>query len=250
MQLLNIMNQEIARKLMVDGATFVFLNVPSGTEFGIDMKSWNTGENFRGVKMIPPGLHYIFYSSVDSNSGDIAPRIGFFHNFKKGEFVVKKWNVDEENMSRETVPEKDVWGLKQNITLLDNFLGPYPHDIYERWKTMTLNITVELCDKLVPLSGQIQSALELFNEDSIKLKSDIDTPSTSGINICVRGRGCMTEREEDKLLPNLQPREGTQIRFSTFPSKPYPEGCTPAEVTRHCLDHTYILDKIITNYDR
>lgn len=242
MQLLNIMNQEIARKLMVDGATFVFLNVPSGTEFGIDMKSWTTGENFRGVKMIPTGLHYIFYSSVDPKTADIAPRIGFFYNFKKGEFVVRKWNVSEEVMSEEIVSERDVCGLKQNITLLDNFLGSYPHDIYERWKAMTVHVTAELCEKLAPLTGQIRSALELINEDS-RNKSDIDIASTSN-----RRMKWMRPKDEEKLLPNLKPIEGTQIRFSTFPLKPYPDGCTPTEVTQHCLDHTYSLDQIIADY--
>jgi A1 cistron-splicing factor AAR2 len=54
-------DQRLARQLLLEGATLVFLDVPRGTEFGIDMKSWNTGDKFRGVKMIPPGLHYIYY---------------------------------------------------------------------------------------------------------------------------------------------------------------------------------------------
>jgi A1 cistron-splicing factor AAR2 len=54
-------DQRLARQLLLEGATLVFLDVPRGTEFGIDMKSWNTGDKFKGVKMIPPGLHYIYY---------------------------------------------------------------------------------------------------------------------------------------------------------------------------------------------
>jgi A1 cistron-splicing factor AAR2 len=54
-------DQRMARQLLLEGATLVFLGVPQGTEFGIDMKSWNTGDKFRGVKMIPPGFHYIYY---------------------------------------------------------------------------------------------------------------------------------------------------------------------------------------------
>lgn len=54
-------DQRLARQLLLEGATLVFLDVPRGTEFGIDMKSWNTGEKFRGVKMIPPGPHYVYY---------------------------------------------------------------------------------------------------------------------------------------------------------------------------------------------
>ena len=58
--------------------------MPPGTEIGIDMNSWNIGDKFRGiiynsfskknillkkkclgVKMIPPGLHFVYYSSVN-----------------------------------------------------------------------------------------------------------------------------------------------------------------------------------------
>lgn len=54
-------DQDLAKRMLIEGGTLVFLGVPQGTEFGIDLKSWNTDENFRGMKMIPPGLHYVFY---------------------------------------------------------------------------------------------------------------------------------------------------------------------------------------------
>lgn len=55
------MDKNLAKRLLVQGATLVVLNVPSGTEFGIDLKSWNTEDNFKGIKMIPPGFHYVHY---------------------------------------------------------------------------------------------------------------------------------------------------------------------------------------------
>lgn len=54
-------DQDLAKRLLIEGGTLFFQGVPKETEFGIDMKSWNTGEKFRGVKMIPPGLHFIHY---------------------------------------------------------------------------------------------------------------------------------------------------------------------------------------------
>lgn len=60
-------DQELAKRMLVEGATIVFLNVPTGTEFGIDLKSWNTGHLFKGVKMIPPGIHIIHYRFVKSH---------------------------------------------------------------------------------------------------------------------------------------------------------------------------------------
>lgn len=55
------MDQNLAQRLLVEGAALIVLNVPNNTEFGIDLKSWNTGDDFKGVKMIPPGFHYVHY---------------------------------------------------------------------------------------------------------------------------------------------------------------------------------------------
>ena len=58
------MNQELAKHLLVEGGTLVLLDVPAGTDIGIDIKSWNSAENFKGIKMIPPGFHFIHYRLV------------------------------------------------------------------------------------------------------------------------------------------------------------------------------------------
>ena len=55
------MDQDTARVLFREGAVLLFLNMPEGSEFGIDYNSWTVGPKFRGVKMIPPGIHYIYY---------------------------------------------------------------------------------------------------------------------------------------------------------------------------------------------
>lgn len=54
-------DQNIAQTLLMQGATLVLLDVPMGTDIGIDIKSWNTGVNFKGIKMIPPGIHFVHY---------------------------------------------------------------------------------------------------------------------------------------------------------------------------------------------
>lgn len=54
-------SNELALNLLKDGGTFIFLDAPVGMEFGVDMKSWTTGEKFKGVKMIPPGPHFLYY---------------------------------------------------------------------------------------------------------------------------------------------------------------------------------------------
>lgn len=57
-------DNEQALKLLKNGAVFIFLDVPVGSEFGIDMKVWNTDHKFKGIKMIPPGAHFVYFRSV------------------------------------------------------------------------------------------------------------------------------------------------------------------------------------------
>lgn len=259
------MDQRTAQKLYEEGAIFIFLEVPEGTEFGIDMKSWNTGEKFRGVKMIPPGIHYIFYSGV-STFGDTAPRTGFFHNFHKGEVFVKKWDPQSVCISKDDVKEEEIVKLKDNIRALDNFLGPYPYDIYDKWIDLTSHISGNyfqyyvylqyifflfsdsLVDKLIPLSGYVQSALEL------EPCSDADRPRGKKLSEDLPNsskdpkRSRLSSNSEDNFLPRLKAKEGTELRMTQFPDRNYPDGSTPAEITRHSLDLSYVFDTMVAKH--
>jgi len=55
------MDQNVAQALLTQGATLILLDVPAGTDVGIDIKSWNVGQNFKGIKMIPSGIHFVHY---------------------------------------------------------------------------------------------------------------------------------------------------------------------------------------------
>lgn len=133
-------SQEEARILFQDGAILILLDMPVGSEFGIDMKVWNTAERFKGIKMIPPGLHFIHYSSVDVCE-EVGPRSGFFHFFKKQELLVKKWDRTSEGIiMNEQVSDEQINNLKDNIENLDKYLGPYPYEIYEKWLMLTEHI--------------------------------------------------------------------------------------------------------------
>lgn len=90
------MSPEKARRLFDIGGVLLVIDLPLGSIFGIDMKIYKVGEKFRGLKMIPPGLHFIHYSAV-SKEGCTAPRTGFFHYFKPREILIKKWDAAEES---------------------------------------------------------------------------------------------------------------------------------------------------------
>ncbi|EFN78947.1 protein AAR2 homolog [Harpegnathos saltator] len=234
------MDQNVAQTLLTQGATLVLLDVPVGTDIGIDIISWNTEGNFKGIKMIPPGIHYVHYSAVNE-FGEMAPRVGFLHDFKKCEFLVKKWDSKEEDVSSESVPEETVQRLKDNLKELDRYLGPYPYGIWKQWSELTSKINVSLIERCSPLCGYVRSALELEH------CSDASRPrgGESETKRQRRSGNLTAEDKEKELLPDLKPKPGTELRLTEIPDKRYPDNATPSEITRHSLDSSYILSAIL-----
>lgn len=53
------MDQETSNKFAKDGALFILQGLPLQSEFGIDCKSYQIGEKFKGLKMIPKGKSHM-----------------------------------------------------------------------------------------------------------------------------------------------------------------------------------------------
>lgn len=228
----------MARQLLEEGGTMVFMEVPPGTEFGIDLNSWNTGERFRGVKMIPPGVHFIYYSATNKE-GDTAPRTGFFHVFSKQEMVAKKWDKRAEDISEEEISEADKERLHSRLTDLDPFLGVYPYESWRKWISLAGRITESVVASIAPPSRRILSAPELIPDNS---------EPESGLPIH-RSQLSREEMEEAKL-PRMKPRPGTQINFTPFPKRRFPEGSSSHDVTKYSLDSSYVLQVLLSHYER
>lgn len=229
------MDQNIAQALLTQGATLILLDIPMGTDVGIDIKSWVVGQNFKGIKMIPPGIHFVHYSAANE-LGELAPRIGFFHDFQQSEFLVKKWDRKKEDISSESVPEETVQRLRDNIKELDRYLGPYPHEIWKSWMKLTSGISASLVTRCSPLCGYVQSALELEH------CSDASRPRGQESKSKRKRSRLTAEDKEEQLLPDLKPKPGTELRLTEIPDKHYPDDATPSEITRHSLDTSYTLD--------
>ena len=59
------MDQENAQNLINEWGCLLLLDSPAHIKFGIDNTFWNTGSKFKGVKLIPPGAHFVHYSLKD-----------------------------------------------------------------------------------------------------------------------------------------------------------------------------------------
>lgn len=114
------MPQEMARILYEEGALLIIAGIPVGTEFGIDLSPNKVDEMFRGIKMIPPGAHYV-YTAAEGIYGDTAARVGFIHYFKKQEIVIREWNENAEELRLRSDKniDRDQARIRENLTDLD-----------------------------------------------------------------------------------------------------------------------------------
>lgn len=114
------MPQEMAKILYEEGALLVIAGVPTGTEIGVDLSPNRVDEMFRGIKMIPPGPHFV-YTAAENTYGDTAARVGFIHYFKKQEIIIQEWNEQSEELQpRSKVNlERDRARIRENLSDLD-----------------------------------------------------------------------------------------------------------------------------------
>lgn len=230
------MDQKKALRLFTEGAFLVLLDVPEGTEFGIDWNSWTTGPNFKGVKMIPPGVHFVFYCAISKYDGTPAPRTGFFHSFKPQEIMLKSWNSDTEELI-ENKDENKIGKIRLDLKSLDQFLAAYPYDALEKWVSMSNNITSDLLIKLSPENGIIYSVLDLFPNKSV---ADVSKNAQTTL-VC-------SNKDEDGL-PCMKANPKSVIHFTSIPNRWYPVGATPTEISKHSLDSSYILSELLKSYN-
>lgn len=240
------MDPDVARRLFEEGAFLVLLGVPRGTELGIDCKSWQVGPRFKGVKMIPPGLHFLHYSSVNppSHGGEIGPKSGLFVSLKPREILLAHWDSKEEDLDfSASQNEEEVSRIRANLKDLDPFLGPYPYDVMRKWVSLTDRLSQEVAMNLQPLSGRICAFSDVVPEVQFRHTKDrAEQPRND--------TACQSMKEGLDKLPRMKQREGTELRFSAIPQKTYPPGATPAEITRCSLDLSYALETVLQkNYE-
>ncbi|KAJ8257866.1 hypothetical protein GJAV_G00190590 [Gymnothorax javanicus] len=239
------MDPDLARSLFEEGATLVLLGVPEGTELGIDYKSWVVGPRFRGVKMIPPGLHFLHYNAVDKRRGvEMSPKIGLFLHLHPREVRLAKWNQEEEDLDfSASQDQEELSRVKAGLRDLDPFLGPYPYETLRKWVSLTDKLTEEVAHSLQPLSGKVLAFSDVMPELNLTHTKDREKH-----NLPRNDTECQSMREGLERLPRMKHRPGTELRFSDIPKQTYPEGATPAQITQYSMDLSYALDCLLEKH--
>ncbi|KRY08130.1 Protein AAR2 -like protein, partial [Trichinella patagoniensis] len=232
------MSPEEALQLFEYGAFALFPDLPNGFEFGVDYNAWSTGPKFKGIKMIPPGVHFIYVSSLGKH-GDRAPRIGFFHNFAPKEVLVKKWDKENEDLADEDDVEQ-IERLRLNLKEMDQFLGPYPFENHKQWFSLSYLINESLISRLSPTNGKISSQCDLISKESQDL--------SSGAQRVDRENPVRTRFRDAQGLPIMNTSPESEIKFTTIPTV-RSENFRPEERTSKSMDRSYALRKMLSTYE-
>ncbi|EFO27049.1 hypothetical protein LOAG_01429 [Loa loa] len=233
------MPPSLANHLYENGAFIVFLDVPQTTEFGIDYKSWHVGPKFLGLKMIPPGIHFIFFSVKT------APRIGFFHHFKEKEILLRKWDPIREDMIIEPCSADEIERVRLNLKSMDDGLAPYPFDTYRIWFSLSNHITEKTVERLRPENqySRITGQAELVTlETEIMEKEDVHGHPSSCVD---RDHPTRIRFVDEDGLPIMRIREGFQIRFTELPL----HSVAVSVNSENSLDRSCQLHKILVDLD-
>ncbi|KAJ1918046.1 hypothetical protein IWQ60_007608 [Tieghemiomyces parasiticus] len=148
------MNQQAANHLFEKGGILLFLDAPADLDFGIDTTMWRTGPRFKGVKLIPPGVHFIYY---------------------------KQWNPEEEDLyPADHINAEQQERYRLGIREFDPMLGAYPLDTpvpYQTWRKLSGYVTTDLLARILP-GGRVVSSVDGGPYDEAAVQDGTGIPFT------------------------------------------------------------------------
>jgi A1 cistron-splicing factor AAR2 len=179
------LDPEAARRLAGAGATLLLLDVPHGTLLGLDQQVFTVGPRFKGVKMVPPGVHMLSYQATDLRGG-ASPAVSTFLALGPREVVVRRWSpadeglaplADEEEVGRGSmlaaggegqntpslVPDRAIHLAAAQAARyaegarrfdFDSGLAPYDLAAWPAWRELTSFVDAALLKRLLPVRGR------------------------------------------------------------------------------------------------
>jgi A1 cistron-splicing factor AAR2 len=267
------LDQETAKKLFDAGGIVLMLNSPSNLEFGIDCQSWKCGPKFKGIKFIPPGIHFIYYSVY---TNQMSFRSGFWKEFKGGDLVISNWDAETEDFV-EVTDQDQILRYKANIREFDSGLGFYPLkpaegsiDTYQKWKQLTQYISPRLLDQLLP-NKQVSamSSVSRFSEilgetrnaDLAQVEMMRPSEDYAVIYENLKGKAAKHDialplvttsqvADQTKALSGASADSNYWINFTDIDLKrSYPPGADAAIISKYSMDKSHLLQLTIAqNY--
>lgn len=127
--------------MKLNESAFFPLSMPQGVEFGWNLMIFDCGPKFRGIGMIPKGLHFVCYSC------GMGLRQGYFIDLTAHDVLLRSWDPQSESLSTSNVLSQ---GSTEEFmkTLyrgeLNEFIGAYNIDDHHTWLNLTKFITTDV----------------------------------------------------------------------------------------------------------
>ncbi|KAH9306538.1 hypothetical protein KI387_010942, partial [Taxus chinensis] len=233
------MDPDKALELVKHGASLLLLNIPPSTHFGIDTQMFTVGPNFKGMKMIPPGPHFVYYSAVSRYGNESSPVIGFFIFASSSEVIVKQWDPHEERLVKfadSSEEERFAHGVK-NLEF-DRYLAAYDIHHYQDWKQITSCITKNVIERIEPVGGEIT----IISESELIAKG----PQTAAERRLMEQLPNAGECHGQKAAVSGKHKSARQRCFYTpIPISVRHKGMTAEELTAANLEKTQLLEMLL-----
>ncbi|XP_009471641.1 PREDICTED: protein AAR2 homolog [Nipponia nippon] len=172
-----------------------------------------------------------------------GPPTGFSLSLQRREVRVLRWDAGSEAVRPAPPAAGEAEAFRENLREMDPFLGPYPYESLKKWVSLTSFISEAAMKRLQPESGQICAFSEVLPEAAGRDARDRAEQRRPRFDA-----ECRSYAEGLARLPRMRPKAGTEIRFTELPKQMYPSGATPEEITRHSMDLSYALEKVISQH--
>lgn len=226
------------------GAILIIPDVPLGLDLGINCMSFETGPKFRGMSVIPQGLHFVYHST------GMAARQGFFWRTNGYDVSVRRWDPIEEHIcaSNNLSPES-MATLVQELRRgdLNGNLGPYPVAQHHVW----LNLSCFIHEKVL-LRANCPAEEIIYPSEAHDLASLVIPSSSSKSSTKFEDKSRKTDKTfilqgNYAQFVNLTAAE---VRLRDQISRTTTSASRPSELTALFIDKSSLLDDLQQNeYD-
>ncbi|CAK9034941.1 Protein AAR2 homolog (AAR2 splicing factor homolog) [Durusdinium trenchii] len=241
--------------------TIACLDAPRGLELGVDLKSFTIGDRFKGIKLLPPGLHFLHYQQAQdvsrgvfvqlgtaagsSTAGaeavgelDAAPRVAGF-----------RWDPREEDFG--ALGDEDLARLTQAVLNLelDSHLGPFDTEHWGTWTALTRCVDLEVLQRVgVPLNsviidapqGKVSTSPMLQHNSQVSYCAPTFTTLPNLVDLSRRTRQNPGGSERDSLAERMQQLPGMHFLVDDQGHR-----LSPAKVTELQMDPSNLVLKLI-----
>lgn len=226
------MDPEKALELVKNGVTLLLLDVPQFTLVGIDTQIFSVGPVFKGIKMIPPGPHFIYYSSSNRVGNEFAPIVGFFIDACPSEVISRKWDPHEERLVKLSDEEEERYAQAVKSLEFDRQLGPYTLSQYGEWKLLSNYLTRNVIERLEPIGGEITVACESGTIEKFPPKTTME-------------KALADQLRNSKIPTSVEKYQWKGCYYTSIPRVIKRKGIHGEQLTSMNLDKTELLESII-----